>query len=63
LTRTLTDINNRRRANRKYYADPDNRETKRAYQRKYSTGLRGPKKSQPVIFPYHEEWAKKNGYR
>ena len=56
-------MNNRRRANRKYYADPDNRETKRAYQRQYSTGLRGPKKSKPVIFPYHEEWAKKNGYR
>ena len=61
--RTPQDIENRREANRRYYKLEENREAKRIYQRKYHRGLIGPKGPTPTIYPYHEEWARKNGYR
>ena len=63
IQRTKQDMINRREANRRYYKLEENKETKRAYQRKYSLGLRGRKETEPTIYPYHEEWAIKNGYR
>ncbi len=61
--RTEQDKINRREANRRFYKLKENRETKCAYQREYSLGLKGPVQTKPTIYPYHEEWAKKNGYR
>ena len=63
VQRTKQDIINRREANRRYYKLEENRETKRSYQRKYSLGLRGTDRLATPIYPYHEEWASKNGYR
>ena len=61
--RTKQDKINRREANQRYYKLKENKETKCNYQIKYNLGLRGPKHTQPTIYPYHEEWAKENGYR
>ena len=61
--RTKQDVINRREASRRYYELEENKEQKREYQRKYTYGLRGPKQTKPAIFPHHEEWAIKNGYR
>ena len=61
--RTEQDRINRRDANRRYYKLKENKQLKCSYQQSYSLGLRGPKQHKPAIFPYHEEWAKKNGYR
>ena len=63
VQRTKQDIINRREANRRYYKLEENKEAKRAYQRKYNLGLRGSKQTKPVIYPTHEELATKNGYR
>ena len=63
VQRTKQDMINRREANRRYYKLKENREKKLFYQRKYSLGLRGSKQTEPMIYPYHEEWAVKNGYR
>ena len=63
VQRTKQDMINRRDANRRHYKLKENKETKCAYQRKYSLGLRGPKQTEPAVYPYHEEWAIKNGYR
>ena len=61
--RTEQDKINRRDANRRFYKLKENREARCAYQQEYSRGRRGPKQHEPTIYPYHEEWAKKNGYR
>ena len=61
--RTEQDKINRKEANQRYYKLKENKETKCNYQIKYDLGLRGPKHTQPAIYPYHEEWAKENGYR
>ena len=63
VQRTKQEMINRRDANRRYYKLKENRKTRCAYQRKYSLGLRGSKQTEPMIYPYHEEWAVKNGYR
>jgi len=61
--RTEQDKINRKEANQRYYKLKENKETKCNYQIKYDLGLRGPKHTQPAIYPYHEKWAKENGYR
>ena len=62
--RTPQDIINRKEANQKYYNLEENKEQKRAYQKKYDPCLRGPDvKSSAEILALHEEWAVKNGYR
>ena len=61
--RTEQDRINRRDANRRFYKLKENREARCAYQQEYSLGRKGPKQQEPAIYPYHEEWAKKNGYR
>ena len=63
VQRTKQDMINRREANRRYYKLKENREKKLSYQRKYSLGLSGRVHTKPAIYPYHEEWATKNGYR
>ena len=61
--RTKQDMINRRDANRRHYKLKENKETKCAYQKEYSLGLRGPDKlANPTILKLHEEWAIKNGY-
>ena len=61
--RTEQDRINRKDANRRFYKLKENREARCAYQQEYSRGRRGPKQQEPAIYPYHEEWARKNGYR
>jgi len=55
--RTEQDKINRREANRRYYKLEENKEQKREYMRKYN------KRNKKYLYPHHEEWAIKNGYR
>jgi hypothetical protein len=55
--RTEQDKINRREANRRYYSLEENKEQKREYMKKYN------KRNKKLIYAYHEEWAKDNGYR
>ena len=54
--RTEQDKINRKEANQRYYKLEENKEQKRNYMKVY----RERKKKE---YEYHEEWAKKNGYR
>ena len=55
--RTEQDKINRREANQRYYKLEENKEQKREYMRKYN------KRNKKPLYPHHEEWAIKNGYR
>jgi hypothetical protein len=55
--RTEQDKINRREANQRYYKLEENKEQKREYMRKYN------KRNKKYLYPHHEEWAIKNGYR
>ena len=55
--RTEQDKINRREANQRYYKLEENKEQKREYMRKYN------KRNKKSLYPHHEEWAIKNGYR
>ena len=61
--RTKQDMINRREANRRYYKLEENKEAKRAYQRKYTLRVRGTRHTKPAIYSCHEELTTKNGYR
>tara|TARA_R110002110_G_scaffold65007_2_gene179596 strand:+ start:969 stop:1268 length:300 start_codon:yes stop_codon:yes gene_type:complete len=77
--RTEQDKINRKEANQRYYKLEENKEQKRNYMKDYSkreyvktkkkeyyknNKLKwGGKRDTVTIYPYHEEWAKKNGYR
>ena len=62
--RTEQDKINRKEANQRYYKLEENKEQKRNYmkvyyERKKNWGGKREKK----VYEYHEEWARKNGYR
>ena len=77
--RTEQDKINRRKANRKYYKLEENKEQKRNYMKEYvkrddvkaraheyykNNKLKwGGKRTPITTYKYHEEWARKNGYR
>ena len=79
VQRTKQDMINRREANRRYYKLEENKEEKRNYMKDYAKRPEvkakareyyrnnklkwGGKRELITIYPYHEEWAIKNGYR
>ena len=76
--RTEQDKINRREANQRYYQLEENKEQKRNYMKEYAkrdhvkarahdyyinNKLKwGDNRTKIKLYPYHEEWAKKNGY-
>ena len=76
---TEQDKINRREANRRYYRLEENKEQKRNYMKEYvkrddvkaraheyykNNKLKwGGKRTPITTYKYHEEWARKNGYR
>ena len=79
VQRTKQDMINRREANRRYYKLEENKEQKRNYMKDYAKRPEVKAKAKEyyrnnklkwvgkreliTIYPYHEEWAIKNGYR
>ena len=77
--RTEQDKINRKEANQRYYRLEENKQQKRDYMKEYSKRdyvkakakeyyikhkmKWGGKREPTKIYPNHEEWARKNGYR
>ena len=79
MNRTEQDKINRKEANQRYYQLEENKQQKRDYMKEYAKRPKvkakakeyyinnklkwGGKRTPITIYKYHEDWAKKNGYR